>query len=161
MKTGWTVSIAGLAILALVLLPSCASLRPSSDPARLQAQIAEYREQELALIHSTVADPDRAERLIALLAERDRLAAQYAAQITEHRETVAALAANYDSRREDFEALLADFNRRRAAAQQESIELVAAMKAATTAEEWDVISEFQLERLDLRKLSYGMAGQSG
>ena len=112
-------------------------------------------------MRSTVVDPDRAERLIVLLAERDRLAAQYAAQITQHREKLAALAVDYDSRREDFEAQLAAFNRQRAAAQQESIELVAAMKATTTPDEWKTISRFQLKRLEPRKLVYGAAAQGG
>ena len=152
--------IVGIAMVALTLL-SCTSLRQAPDPAKVLAQIAEYREQEISLVRETVEDPERADRLVTLLAERDRLTAQYAKRITEHREKLAALAADYDSRREDFEALLADFNRRRAAAQQESIELVAAMKAATTAEEWETISKFQLKRLDLRRLSYGMAGQGG
>ena len=150
-----------VAFLSLTLLLSCASLRQAQDPAQVMAQIAEYREQELELVRETVVDPERADRLVALLAERDRLTAQYAKRITEHREKLAVLAADYDSRREDFEALLADFNRRRAAAQQESIELVAEMKAATTADEWKIISKFQLERLDLRQLSYGVAGQGG
>ena len=161
MKKVWSVPIAGLLLVALVLLNSCASLRQSPDPARVLAKIAEYREQEIQLVHSTVADPDRADRFIALLAERDRMAGEYVERITEHREKLAALAADYDARREDFESLLAEFNRRRAAAQQETIELVAAMKAATTAEEWDTISEFQLKRLDLRQLTYGVAGQGG
>ena len=153
--------LAATAFLVIVSLPSCVTFKQPPDPAKVQAKIAEYREQELALVHSTVADPERADRLIALLAERDRLTGEYAMRIAEHREKLAALAADYDSRREDFEAQLADFNRRRATAQQESIELVAAMKAATTSEEWEIISEFQLKRLDLRQLSYGNAGRGG
>ena len=159
MKTPFNTLVSAAALLLVILLASCATLRQAPDPAKVQAQIAAYREQEIALVHATVADPGRAERLIMLLAERDRLAAEYAKRISEHRERLAALAADYDAGREDFEALLSAFNRRRAAAQRESIELVAAMKAATTADEWDTISEFQFERLDLRTLSYGTAGQ--
>jgi hypothetical protein len=74
---------------------------------------------------------------------------------------MAALAADYDARREDFETLLADFNRQRASAQKDTIDLVAAMKAATTADEWKVISRFQLKRLHPRELAYGTAAPGG
>lgn len=143
----------------LVLSASCATLQRAPDPVKVQAQIAEAREQELALVRATIADPGRAERFIELLRERDRLVAEHAGHLVAHRQRIAALTADYDARREDFEALLADFNRQRAAAQSETIDLVAAMKAATTASEWKAISKFQLKRLEQRKLVYGAAAR--
>lgn len=154
------ISIVGIAILAVILL-SCASPRQPPDPVKIQTQVAEAREQEIELVRATVADPEQAERLLELLAERDRLVAEHAKRVIEHRQKIAALTADYDARREDFEALLADFNRQRASAQKETIDLVAAMKAATTAEEWKVISRFQLKRLEPRKLVYGAAAEGG
>jgi hypothetical protein len=145
----------------LMLLASCATLNQAPDPAKLRAQIDAAREQELALVRETVADPVRAERFIELLVERDRLVEEHARLLAAHREKMAVLAADYDARREDFEALLADFNRRRAVAQNEMIDLVAAMKAATTADEWKTISKFQLKRLEPRKLVYGAVAQDG
>jgi hypothetical protein len=154
-------SLATAASLAVILLVSCATLGQPPDPAKVQAQIAEAREREFELVHDTVADAERAERFVELLRERDRLLEQHARLLVAHRENMAALTANYDARREDFEALLADFNRQRAAAQKETIDLVAAMKAATTADEWKTISRFQLKRLEPRKLVYGAAAQGG
>lgn len=159
MKTGRAILLLAAAFLSLTLFLSCATLRRAPDPARVQAQIIEYREQEIALVRATVVEQERAEQFIALLAERDRMVAEYAQRIKEHREKLAALTADYDAERTDFETLLGRFNRQRAAAQQESIELVAAMKAATTAKEWKIISRFQLKRFDLRELSYGTTGQ--
>jgi hypothetical protein len=72
---------------------------------------------------------------------------------------LATLSEDYDARREDFEALLANFNRRRELAQKEIVDLVTAMKEATTADEWNTISRFQLKRLDPRKLVYGAAAR--
>ena len=43
------------------------------DPAAVQEQIANYRAQETDLVRSTVLDEDRADRIIALLDQRDRL----------------------------------------------------------------------------------------
>ncbi len=160
MKVSQGILVFGIAILAVSLL-SCASLRQLPDPEEIRAQIAEAREQEIELVRATVADPERAERLLELLVERDHLVSKHAKRVIEHRERIAALTADYDARREDFEALLADFNRQRAAAQKETIDLVAAMKAATTAEEWKVIARFQLKRLEPRKLVYGAAAQGG
>jgi hypothetical protein len=148
-------------LLGFLLVASCATLGQPPDPAKVQAQIAEAREQEIELVLATVADPVRAERFLELLRERDRLVEQHAMGLVAYREKMAALAADYDARRDDFEALLADFNRQRESAQQETIDLVAAMKGATTADEWKTISRFQLKRLDPRKLIYGTAAPGG
>ena len=161
MKTLGGMFLAAATLAGLVLLASCATLTRAPDPVKVQAQIAAAREQELALVRATVVDPGRAERFIELLAERDRLVEGHARLLAAHREKMAVLAADYDARREDFEALLADFNRQRAVAQKETIDLVAAMKAATTADEWKTISKFQLKRLELRKLVYGAVPQGG
>lgn len=154
-------SLVAATIAGLVLLAACATLTRAPDPAKVKAQIAEAREQELALVRATVADPGRAERFIELLGERDRLVEKHARLLVAHREKMAVLAADYDARREDFEAQLTTFNRQRAAAQKETIDVVAAMKAATTADEWKTISKFQLKRLEPRKLVYGAVPQGG
>ena len=161
MKSSAGISLTTIATLACCLLASCASLRQPPDPVAVQAQIAAAREQEIELVRATVADPERAERFINLLRERDGLVAAHAERLTAHRKRMAALAADYDARREDYETLLADFNRQRAAAQKQTIDLVAAMKETTTADEWATISKFQLKRLEPRKLVYGAAAQGG
>ena len=153
--------LAATCMFVVVLLASCATLTQPPDPGKVQAQIAEAREQEIELVLATVADPVRAERFLELLRERDRLVEQHASGLVAYREKMAALTADYDARREDFEALLADFNRQREAAQQETIDLVAVMKEATTADEWKTSSRFQLKRLDPRKLIYGSAARGG
>ena len=161
MKISGGMSLVAATIAGLVLLAACATLTRAPDPAKVKAQIAEAREQELALVRATVADPGRAERFIELLGERDRLVEKHARLLVAHREKMAVLAADYDARREDFEAQLTTFNRQRAVAQKETIDVVAAMKAATTADEWKTISKFQLKRLEPRKLVYGAVPQGG
>ena len=161
MKTSTGIFLATACVLVAILLASCATLTQPPDPVKVQAQIAEAREQEIELVRATVADPVRAERFVELLRERDRLVEQHARGLVAYREKMAALTADYDARREEFEALLADFNRQREAAHQETIDLVAVMKEATTADEWKTISRFQLKRLDPRKLIYGSAARGG
>lgn len=160
MRASNVILVAGIGLLALALL-SCASLRQPPDPAEVRAQIAEYRQQEIALVRNTVADPVRVERFLELLAERDRLVEKHARRVIEHREKIAALTADYDTRRGDFEVLLGEFNSQRAAAQKDTIDLVTAMKAATTADEWKVIARFQLKRLHPRQLVYGTGAGEG
>ena len=161
MKSSAGILLATVAALALLLLASCATLRQPPDPSKLQARIADARVQEIELVRATIADPARVERFTELLAERDRLVEEHARRLIDHRRKLAALAADYDARREDFETLLTEFNATRAAAQKETIDLVAAMKAATTANEWKAISKFQLKRLEPRKLVYGAAAKEG
>ena len=152
---------AGAWLLLVVLLASCATLGQPPDPARVQAQIAESRQDEIELVRATVADPVRAERFLDLLRERDRLVEEHSGRLIAYRQKLAALTEDYDTRREDLEALLADFNRQRESAQKETIDLVTAMKEATTTNEWKTISRFQLKRLDTRKLVYGTAARGG
>ena len=159
MKTVSRIFIAATACLAAVALLSCAGLRQPPDPAKVQMKIAAAREKEIALVRETVSEPARAERFVELLGERDRLVEKHAKHVIEHREKMAVLAADYDAEREEFEALLTEFNRQRALAQKETIDLVVAMKATTTADEWKAISRFQLKRLQPRELIYGAAAQ--
>lgn len=154
MKTSGVVLAATIAI-AMLVVTACVLRKETPDPLKLQQQIAEYRRQELALIRSTVSDPGRASRLIALLAERDRMVSENAKAVADYRKRMAALNADYDAKRGSFDALVAGYNARRKAAQIEIVELSAAMKKETTAEEWKVISKFQLTRLHPRDLNYG------
>lgn len=161
MKTLTGIYAAIACFLVVVLVAACATLGQAPDPARVQARIEESRKQEIELVRATVADPVRAERFLELLRERDRLVEEHVRQLIAHRQKLAALTEDYDAHREDFEALLDDFNRQRKAAQKETVDVVAAMKEATTADEWKIISRFQLKRLDTRKLVYGGAAQGG
>jgi hypothetical protein len=146
--------IAILATISVLLLPACASLKKAPDPVKVQAKIAEYRSQELDLVRATVLDEDRAERLIELLADRDRMIANYTKVINTHREEMTALNADYNAQRESFDLALNGYNDQRATAQEGFISLLKAMKEETTAEEWKTISKFQIKRLEPRSLTY-------
>jgi peptidoglycan hydrolase CwlO-like protein len=149
--------IAALVTISFLLLPACASRKEAPDPVKVQEQIAEYRSQELDLVRSTVSDEERAERLIDLLADRDRLIARHTKEIGAHREEMSALNADYNARRESFDEQMTGYNNQRATAQKEFVSLIEAMKKQTTAEEWKTISTYQLKRLDPRELTYGQS----
>lgn len=157
MKATLTVLISTIAATSLLLLPACASRKDAPDPIKVQEEIAEYRNQELELVRSTVPDQERADRIIELLGERDRLISDHTKEISAYREQMSALNADYNSERESFDMLMTSYNSQRDTAQKEFIALLEALKKETTAEEWKIISKYQLKRLNPRKLSYGQA----
>ena len=157
MKTTITKIAIAITVTVVLVLAACASRKEAPDPAAVQEQIAEYRAQEIDLVRSTVLGADRAERLIALLGERDRLISDHVKEIIAHREEISALNADYDAERESFDVLLNKYNKQRESAQREIVALIAAMKKETTVDEWNVISKYQLKRLNPRHTGYQQA----
>jgi len=154
-----TLAALGIAVTVTVVLvlAACASRKEAPDPAAVQEQIAEYRTQEIDLVRSTVLDDDRAGRLIALLGKRDRLISDHVNEIISYRTEIAALNADYNADRESFDVLLNKYNKQRDSAQREIVALLASMKNETTADEWKIISKYQIKRLDLRQTGYQQA----
>ena len=143
-----------ITVIVVFVLAACVSRNEAPDPVAVQEQIAEYRAREIDLVRSTVLDTGRAERLVALLGERDRLISRHVKEINAYREEISALNADYDAQRESFDVLLNQYNKQRTAAQQEIITLLATMKKETTVDEWKILSKFQLKRLDPRQTGY-------
>ena len=150
------IAVAFLATLIL-LMQACASHKEAPDPILVQKEIAEYRAQELDLIRSTVLNRERADHLIELLGKRDRLVSDWVKIISVYRREMAALNADYHAERESFDMLMASYNRQRRAAQHEFVALGGAMKKTMTAEEWKIISRYQLKKFHSRKLTYDQA----
>jgi hypothetical protein len=161
MKTsGHAVSVIFL-VAGLLVFASCSLRPPVPDPVKVQEEIAEYHREELALISATITDPERANRMIQLLAERDNLIEQSTGMINAYRQELSLLNADYHAERELFESLVADFNSERALAQGRLTEVIGAMKREASPEEWKVISRFQLKRLHPRQLAYGQTTTGG
>ena len=148
-----TLAVAFLATLIL-LMPACASRKEAPDPILVQKEIAEYRAQELDLIRSKVLNRERADHLIELLGKRDQLVSDFVKIIAEYRKEMAALNADYDAKRESFDMLMAKYNRQRRAVQHEFVASIGAMKKTMTADEWKIISKYQLKKFQPRKLTY-------
>ena len=134
-------------LIALVTFAVLGCSRPAPDPVQMRAS-------ETALIQATVADPARAELLLELLEERDRIIDETVAMMKQYRRELRSLNADYDSSREIMIEMIDYYNRERAQKLLRFIELIAKMKAATNAEEWRVIAEFQLDYFNPRQLIY-------
>ena len=157
MKTNFTTVLAIFLAIVLLQFSACASRKEAPDPVKVQEEIAEYRNQELELVRATIPDSERANRLIRLLGERDKLISDSTKIINEYRERMSQLNADYNADRESFETLVASYNSQRAATQEKFTALIGTMKMETKPEEWKVISKFQLKRLHPRQLTYGQA----
>jgi hypothetical protein len=118
------------------------------------ADLASAREREKALVGATIVDADRNETFLQLIAERDQLLDQQIVVTREHIERIQALTSNYRSTRAEFSELFAGYNKFRIANQRRYVETIAAMKQATTRDEWKAISNFQLKYLEARAAIY-------
>ena len=143
-------------MLAMALLQQgCGSVGKASDPEAVRAAIVEAQEQERQLVRATIQDPERTERFLELIDQRDGTLRRHVAEIEEYRAAFERMNADYHADRKDFELLVANYNEQREIAQDELVKLLEAMKRATTKSEWQVIAKFQKENLNPRDLSYG------
>ncbi len=136
-----------LYFLLFLAVSAAGCVKQAPDPAQLRAD-------EVTLVQSTVTDPARAERLLALLGERDRLVDETAALMRQYRREMGALNADYDASRDVVVEIIDYYNRERARKQLRFIDLVTQMKRATTAVEWSIIADFELEYFNPRQLIY-------
>ena len=135
-------------LFAIFVCGATACTKAPPDPAQLRAD-------ETALVQATVSDPARAERLLGLLDERDLLIEETVAMLRQYRREMKAVNADYDASREIIVEMVDYYNRDRAQKQLRFIDLIAQMKAATTAAEWQIIAEFQLDNFNPRQLVFG------
>lgn len=134
-----------LLIAATFLFQACSS--PVKDT-------AEISESEKELVRSIIQSPERAENVIELLAQRDELVASQVEMIGRYQKKMKKLNADYATDQQSFEHAIAEFNKERMVRQNLFLELIVAMKKATTAQEWEVIAKYQLDNMKPRTRSY-------
>ncbi len=139
-----------LILFIIFILGATGCAKEVLDPAQLRAD-------ETTLIKTTVTDPARAARFLDLLDRRDQLIEKSTSLLQQYRQDLKTHNANYDVSREVIIGIVGIYNRERVQNQLRFIELLAGMKAATTAAEWKVIAEFQLDNFNHRQLVYGRA----
>ena len=138
----------GCLLLAFFIGVAVGCAKQAPDPAQLRAD-------ETTLVQSTVVDDARAERLLALLDERDGLIEETIEMLRQYRRELRAINADYDASREIIIEMVDEYNRDRAQKQLRFIDLISKMKVTTTADEWKVIAEFQLDNFKARQLIFG------
>jgi hypothetical protein len=101
--------------------------------AQLDADVASYQEQ----IRKIVQDPARADRLVALVSDFEKLAHQAASVVRDDQAKLVALNANYNATRADFAALFRQQDADRQALLKKALGLREQMTALTTDSEWE------------------------
>ena len=133
----------GWLLLTLVAATGCSSKHVTPEQ-QAQADLSACDAQ----IRKVVADPERAEQLVALTDEFNKLGWQSIASVTEYRAKVAALNSNYDAKREDFEALISEQDAVREAFLKKALALREQMAALTTDAEWEQLRSARLRVLE-------------
>lgn len=134
-----------MALAAALIAASGCSSKPTVTPEqRAQADLAAYETQ----IRKVVQDPARANRLVTLADEFNKLASQSIARVNDYRARVAALNSNYEATREDYQALLREQNAVSQAFVQKALALREQMAALTTDAEWEELTKARLPVLE-------------
>ena len=108
-----------------------------------------------AQIRKVVADPARADKLVALTDEFSKLGWQSIASINAYRAKVAALNSNYDATREEFEALFRAQDAVRTDFLKKALTLREQISAITTDAEWEQLKSARLRALENSLLQLG------
>ena len=145
-----SVTLALRLILTLVTVGGCSSKHALTPEQQTQADLAAY-EQE---IRKVVPYPARADQLVALTNEFQKLAQERIASIKNYRAKAAALNSNYDATREDYEALFSQEAAAREAFVTKAEALRERMVAFTSDSEWEALKNARLPALeaDLQEL---------
>jgi hypothetical protein len=122
----------------------CSSKPPFTPTQQAQADVAAYE----AEIRKIVADPARADRLVALTNEFQQLAKENIANVSAYRANAAALNSNYAATRADYEALFSQQDANREVFLRKALALRERMSALTTDSEWEQLKKARLRALD-------------
>ena len=126
-------------MLVLAGLTACSSKHLTTEQ-REQAEVQAYEAQ----IRKVVADPARADHLVALTNEFQHQAEKSVAIFREYRAKMAALNSNYEATREQFQALLSQQDAHRELWARKVTELREQMAASTTDSEWEKLKKARL-----------------
>jgi len=146
----WTdlAAICAVATLSLALLAGC----KHETPAQQEQQIASRETSDVAAsekrIREVVHDSGRADQLVALLSELQKVVQNGAASAKEHRAAYAALNANYSATRTDYQSLFARQDARRDALLNKVVTIREQMAALLTDEEWEQLKHDRIKTFD-------------
>ena len=128
------------AALPVFLLSGCSFFGDPGDP------LETLRDQ----VRGTVADPDRAEDMLATVDHMDQLLIESAEVLAEAARQERVLLLDYDSTPQDFEALFSEATRRRKKLQEATLDAHLEFKAKATAEEWQLILPVHARAISMR-----------
>jgi hypothetical protein len=130
--------------LAFLTAGGCSSKPALSPEQQAQADLTAYE----AELRKTVSDPVRADKLMALTHEFQKLLQDTVTHVSGYRAKAAALNSNYEATRADYEKLFSEQDAARETFMRKAISLRQQMAALTTDEEWAQLKKARLRALD-------------
>jgi len=137
------IAVLGFAF-TLVIAGGCSSKPALTPEQQAQADLQEYEVQ----IRKVVSDPARADKLVSLTNEFQKLSQDTFAHINSYRAKVAALNSSYEATRADYENLFKQQDAERDAFVLKATTLREQMAALTTDAEWAELKKARLHALD-------------
>lgn len=126
---------------------ACSSSKSKETPDQLaETGLSAYQ----AHIHRVVKDPARADQLVELSTEFQRVIEEAGHSLDSYRAKVSVLNANYDATLAEFEALFDQRDKERAESIEKAIALRARMAAITTDAEWSELKKARVAEWQLQ-----------
>ena len=139
----WLVPTLWLALVP-VTVAGCSSKPKPTLEQQAQADIAAYEAQ----IRKVIPDPARADELIALTNEFQKLALESIASVKRYQSKIQTLNSSYEATRADYDALFSQQDAARDALLEKATALRERAAALTTDSEWEQLSKARLRALD-------------
>jgi len=131
-------------VFVLAIAGGCSSRPALSPEQQAQTDLTEYEAQ----LRKVITDPVRADKLMALTNEFQKLLQDTVTHVTSYRVKAAALNANYDASRADYDRLFNQQDAAREAFMQKATALREQMAALTSDAEWAQLKKARLRALD-------------
>ena len=139
----WLVPALGLA-LAVFAVAGCSSKPKPTLEQQAQTDLAEFEAQ----IRKVIPDPARADELIALTNEFQKLALASIASARQYRSKTETLNSSYETTRADYEILFSQQDTAREALLEKATALRERAAALMTDSEWEQLKKARLRALD-------------
>lgn len=136
--------------LHIFFLSGCSFFGDPGDP------MEALREQ----VRATVADPDRADEMLAAVDRIDQQLIESAEILAEAARQEQVLLLDYDSTQQDFESLFSEATRRRKKLQQAALDAHLEFKAEATADEWQALLPAHASAITMRLESLVVAAMA-
>jgi len=131
-------------VFVLAVAGGCSSKPALSPEQQAQADLTEYE----AELRKVITDPARADKLLALTNEFQKLLQDTVTHVSSYRAKAAALNSNYEATRADYQKLFSEQDAAREAFLQKATALREQMAALTTDQEWEQLKKARLRALD-------------
>jgi hypothetical protein len=136
--------ITGIGFLGALAFLSCAHKPQPTLEEQSQADL----KYDQAQVRSVVKDPERAEKLAAVLGDFQKLLLARAVVVQTYDSKIAVLNSKYSATRAEYDVLIAQNDKDRSVFLQESLAIRTQMAALTTDDEWEQLKSMRMRAME-------------